>query len=198
MTMRHTTALTGGIGVGKSVVARILRVLGYEVIDCDSCARDIMDRSDLIKSQLADRISPRVIDSGNNIDRRLLASIVFSDSRMLDTLNSIVHESVRQHIRRRASDPGGSRLFVETAILYQSGIDRMADEVWQVTAPDEIRVARVIERNHIPADEVMARIRSQHFVPDNPHPHVFDIVNDGFTPLLPRILYLLNNKPLES
>ncbi|MDE6165232.1 MAG: dephospho-CoA kinase, partial [Muribaculaceae bacterium] len=84
---------------------------------------------------------------------------------------------------------GGSRpIFVETAILYQSGIDRMVDEVWEVTAPFEERVARVMARDGIDREAVCRRIESQKIVVDSPHENVKVIINDGFTPLLPQII----------
>ncbi len=188
----HLTAITGGIGAGKSVVSRILRTLGYEVFDCDIEARRLMDADPEIKRRLKEEISPETVTDNGTIDRRRLSEIVFADKSMLEKLNAIVHASVRDDIDRWRSHPERTnRLFVETAILYESGLDRMVDDVWCVTAPEDIRIARVIARNNCSEDDVRARIESQNFIPAHPHPNVFDIINDGFEPVLPRVLSLL-------
>lgn len=192
MTLPRLTAITGGIGAGKSVVSRALRVMGYEVFDCDSEAKLIMDSDDAIKLRLISDISPAAVLSDGTIDRRHISSIVFSDPVKLAALNAIVHEAVRRRISDWQQEPHRSgRLFVETAILYQSGLDAMVDDVWEVIAPQEIRILRVIARNNCDRQTVIDRIKSQTFLPDKPHPAVHLIDNDGFEPIIPQILALL-------
>ena len=192
MTRTHLTAITGGIGAGKSVVSQVLRTLGYEVFDCDIEARRLMDSDQDIKHRLSSEISPETVNADGLIDRRRLSEIVFSDKIMLERLNSIVHSSVREEIERwRTLDRPNDRIFVETAILYESGLDRMVDAVWLVDAPEEIRITRVMSRNKCTADEVRARIQSQKYIPEQPHSSVYNILNDGFEPVLPQILSLL-------
>lgn len=190
--MRCLIAISGGIGCGKSVVASILRRSGYPVYDCDSEAKRLMDSSQTIKCRLAAEIHDSVIADGR-IDRRRLSELVFSDRDKLMTLNSIVHSEVRDDIVRWVGSCGDGPLFIETAILYQSGLDRMVDEVWEVVAPMDDRIRRVMRRNGCPAAEVKARIASQTIVAESPHRLVYEIVNDGFTPVLPRIEALLDN-----
>lgn len=194
MTRTRLTAITGGIGAGKSVVSRALRVMGYEVFDCDSEAKIIMDSDDEIKRRLSSEISSSAVSPDGSIDRSLISSIVFSDPTKLVALNAIVHQAVRNRISDWQKEPhSADRLFVETAILYQSGLDAMVDDVWEVVAPEEIRILRVMERNNCDRRNVIERIKSQSFLPDTPHPAVHIIDNDGFTPILPRILALLFN-----
>ncbi|MDE7458346.1 MAG: dephospho-CoA kinase [Muribaculaceae bacterium] len=137
-------------------------------------------------------MSPLSVSSDGIIDRRHISSVVFSDKSKLEQLNSIVHTAVRQRIIEWRAEPHKSdRLFVETAILYQSGLDALVDEVWDVIAPDEIRIMRVINRNKCDRSAVIDRIKSQSFLPENPHPIISTIVNDGFTAVIPQILDLL-------
>lgn len=187
----HLIAVTGGIGAGKSVVSKMLRAMGYPVYDCDTRAKELMDSSPEIKAAIAARISPEVIGSDQSIDQPLLASIVFAEPEKLAALNSIVHNAVIADLDAWARD---LRLaFVETAILYQSGLDRMVDQVWQVEAPRQIRIERVMHRNCISESQVMARINSQDdFRPSRLHPVIHTLDNDGFRPLLPRIESLLS------
>lgn len=186
-----TVAITGGIGAGKSVVSRILRAMGHEVYDCDSEAKRLMDSSATIKRRLAGEIHRDTITPDGEIDRKALAAIVFSDAAKLKALNAIVHGSVRDDIAARIAGSRENIFFFETAILYQSGLDRMADRVWEVTAPNEVRIYRVMKRNSCAAGEVAGRIASQQFIPGKPHPRIDIITNDDVTPVLPRIVSLL-------
>ncbi|MDE6485710.1 MAG: dephospho-CoA kinase [Duncaniella sp.] len=187
-----TVAVTGGIGSGKSVVSRILAAMGYEVYDCDRNARLLMDGSDEIKRLIADRISEDAIADGV-IDRRKLGEIVFNDPMMLSRLNSIVHGAVRDHFTEYRKNHSGL-IFFETAILSESGFDTLAQRVWEVIAPQELRIERVMKRNNLTRKEVEVRIASQsstaaaHF-----HSSVDTIVNDGAMSLLQQVTKLLQN-----
>ncbi|MDE7136779.1 MAG: dephospho-CoA kinase [Muribaculaceae bacterium] len=187
-------AISGGIGSGKSVVAKILRLLGYEVYDCDSEAKRLMDESAEIKDSLRKLMGEGVINADLSINRRRLAEIVFSDSEKLLTLNGIVHGAVKNDIltwretRKSKREP----IFVETAILYQSGIDKMVDYIIEVTAPIEIRVQRVMNRNGLKREEVLQRIESQQIQQFTPHSNILYVDNGGDQPLLPQITALLS------
>ncbi|MCI9606879.1 MAG: dephospho-CoA kinase [Muribaculaceae bacterium] len=185
-------ALTGGIGCGKSVVARILGILGYEVYDCDSRAKALMDADSCIKTQIRETLCDKAVDANGNIDRRLLAEIVFSDQRKLEVLNGIVHSAVRKDLLNWHC--GDKPAFVETAILYQSGLDRIVDAVWDVAAPPELRIERVMARNGLSRRQVIDRIEAQDsFEVLSPHPVVCSILNDGVMPVLPQVLSLLSS-----
>lgn len=190
--MTKLVAIVGGIGSGKSVVARMVAAMGYDVYDCDSRAKALMDTDDSIKRSIADEVCAEAI-VGSKIDRRRLSAVVFSDLRKLERLNSIVHESVRSDLRAWVFKSRGRVAFVETAILYQSSLDKMVDEVWEVTAPEEERVRRVMLRNGMTAEEVRSRIKAQDdYVAERRHERVFAVVNDGATAVLPRVLELLS------
>ena len=188
-------AITGGIGAGKSVISRSLTVMGYEVYDCDSRAKEIIDNSEEIKSEISRRISSAVIDKDCRLDRRALASIVFSDKNKLKILNDITHGAVRQDIAEWTNKvrESGKVMFVETAILYESGIDKMVDCVWEVTAPYEIRIGRVMSRDKTERGSVEKRIAMQSQQPVEPHQDVHIIINDGCQSVIGRLIGLLNN-----
>ena len=129
--MKTLTAITGGIGSGKSVVSRVLRILGYPVYDCDSAAKSLMDADEEIKRRLIDEIDSLAVVDGV-IDRRRIAEVVFADAEKLAALNAIVHAAVREDIASWVFSQDSDRLFVETAILYESGLNRMVDAEWRV------------------------------------------------------------------
>lgn len=197
MKSRQITAITGGIGAGKSVVCDMLRVMGYEVFDCDSEAKQLMDNDADIKCRLNEEIHPSAVRADGTIDRERIASIVFADNDKLNTLNNIVHHAVRKRIGEWADEKTDSdRLFVETAILYQSGLDKIADDVLEIIAPERIRILRVIKRNGCDEATVRSRIESQKFIPAKPHPRITEIVNDGFEPVIPQLQKYLSKNHL--
>ncbi len=197
--MARLIAIAGGIGSGKSVVSRILRAMGNKVYDCDTEARRLMDNDENIKCRIKECIAPEVILADRSIDRRRLAAIVFADKKMLDSLNGIVHSAVRDDISRwKAANEKYGTLWVESAIIYESGIDAMVDEVWDVTAPVELRIERVMSRNSMSREEVIRRIDAQSAVNYEPHPRVRTIVNDEVTPLLPQIQRLIASSALPA
>lgn len=192
MTTDFIIALYGGIGSGKSVVSRILRAIGYKVYDCDTEAKRIMDNSPAIKEFLVRRISPEAVREDGVIDRSIVSKVVFSDSEALNDLNHTVHGAVAEDFLQWSELHRGIK-FIETAILYQSGLNEYVDEVWEVSAPAEIRIERVISRNNCLRSDVIRRIEAQDsYRPEKTHPYSFQIINDGFSPILPQIEELLN------
>ena len=186
-------AITGGIGSGKSVVSRIVSLLGFKVYDCDSRAKALVDRNRNLIERIASEVCHEALNEDYTLNRRVLAACVFSDQEALNRLNTLVHSSVRDDIAHWAEMSCESVLFVETAILYQSRLHLMVDEVWDVQAPDEVRVTRVMARNGISAEEVRLRIESQNFNPgDQRHESVTVILNDGIHALLPQVLSALS------
>ncbi|MBQ2045702.1 MAG: dephospho-CoA kinase [Muribaculaceae bacterium] len=185
-------AITGGIGCGKSVVSNILRALEYPVYDCDSEAKRLMNDSNYIKSEISKKISCEAIALDGSINRPVLAKIVFNDNKLLSQLNTIVHSAVKEDIINWTKQHQTQHtLFVETAILYQSGINLFVDEVWEIQAPIDLRINRVILRNNTTAEDVQSRINSQQHNIEKLHDNTKYIVNDNIKPILPQILNLI-------
>ena len=153
-----------------------------------------MDNSDVIKKTIATEISQEAITNTGDIDRKILAEIVFNDSNKLNILNNIVHSSIKDNIIKwKTINANQKLLFIETAILYQSGLDKVVSDVWEVYAPEDIRIKRVMCRNHISKKQVIARINSQQVPNIKLHPNTQTIINDDITPIIPQIQRLLLN-----
>lgn len=193
---RTLIAITGGIGAGKSVVSEILRVSGCYVYDCDDNAKRLMDSDARIKSRIINDIDPRAINADGSINRPLLSDIVFADKDKLATLNHIVHSAVFEDIAAQKRQCSDKILFVESAILYTSGLWRQVDEIWEVTADIETRVARVMRRNNLPREQVLRRIHSQSGEqrPSDCTLRVYTITNDDTTALLPQVWSALSER----
>lgn len=183
--------LTGGIGTGKSTVARILRLRGYEVYDCDLEAKRLMDESPEVRRSLRDRWGEDIYSARGELDRRKVAQYVFADRREKAWLDSLVHGLVRDDVKRWAAtrtDYRHDTVFVESAILFTSGLADICQEVWEVTAPLDIRVERVMKRSGLTREQAMARIDAQREEQKICRSrHTLQIVNDGATPLLDAI-----------
>lgn len=192
--VKRLVCITGGIGSGKSVVSRALRLAGYPVFDCDYEAKRIMDCSADVKGRLCEALGERILRGGGAIDRRVMADIIFSDEEKRKSVNAIVHGAVKDALAGWVDEGDAAVYFVETAIAAESGIDRMCDAIWLVTAPDETRIERVIARNGVDRNEVERRIASQRGELERvcAHRQVFLLDNGGGESLLIRINELLN------
>lgn len=204
MNCRPIIGITGGIGSGKSVVSRILRLLGYEVYDCDSEARLIMERSAEIRESLISRFGSEVVNQEGTLNRRHIADRVFGNAEELKWLNSIVHKAVREDVARRAeltaegdrSLPNGATvpLFVESAILATSGLAGMCCEVWLVDAPEGVRLERAMGRDGASRQEIKRRMEAQKTETDALAAYsVCRIDNSGCRSLLGQIGVLLGD-----
>lgn len=183
--------LTGGIGTGKSTVARILRLRGYEVYDCDLEAKRLMDESTEVRRSLRDRWGEEIYSAEGELDRCKVAGYVFADCREKAWLDSLVHGLVRDDLKMWIDTHSGyshDTVFVESAILFSSGLADMCQEVWEVTAPPDIRVKRVMKRSGLTREQALARIEAQKEEQKICRSvHTLKIVNDGTTPLLDSI-----------
>ena len=182
--------ITGGIGSGKSVIAKQLREMGYAVYDTDSEAKRLIVEDAAVRKQMIQLFGSDVYKDGI-YQTAFVAQRVFTDKSLLAQLNAIVHPAVRADILRWATMQdslsfrkglGVGLCFVECAILYQAGFDALCDKVVAVTAPEDIRLKRVIARDHSTMDKVRARMRAQNAEQDLLRADIV-VNNDGQTPL---------------
>lgn len=188
-------AIIGGIGSGKSVVSRLLSLMGYPVYDCDSNAKRLMDESEDIHRGLVDIFGPPAV-TPEGINRAYIASIAFKDAEKLSKLNSLVHPAVLHDFDRWAQQ-NGEIVFVETAILSESGMSKSVDAVWSVEAPLECRVERVMVRNAMSRQDVMRRISSQATTIPDEITSVTHLINDDSHALIPQIVAAIQREHPE-
>lgn len=153
--------ITGGIGAGKSVISRILRLRGFGVYDCDYEARRLMEENAGIREVLTCRYGQDLY-AGGILCRPMLAGKIFGDEKERLFVNSVVHGAVREDVRRwYACDPERN-IYVESAILFESGLADDCREIWIVTAPPEVRLRRAMARDpHADEADLRRRIEAQ-------------------------------------
>lgn len=154
--------LTGGIASGKSTVAKRLSELGAAVFDADAVSREIMNDPGVIR-RIRRAFGRSVFNDDGALDRRKLASVVFASEEKLKKLERITHPFIAELLKTRAAEAEacGKIVFVDAALLIESGFDRLCSAVWLVTAPMETRILRAMSRDGMTRDEVMARISKQ-------------------------------------
>lgn len=153
--------LTGGIGSGKTTVARIFNMLNVPVYNSDDAGRKITDKDPMLKSAIKDQFGADVFDENENLDREKLSAIVFNDSSALSKLNAIIHPAVAEDFKTWRDNQSRPYVIKETAILFEHDLDKHLDGVIVVAAPDELRIKRVMHRNGITEEAVRKRIRQQ-------------------------------------
>lgn len=156
--------ITGGIGSGKSTLAQIIRDKGYPVFDSDTEARKIQNNDQQVIQSTKELFGEDVY-KGGELDRKWVASQVFKDSEKLRALTNIVHPAVRDSMVKWAQQYSHKELlFIESAVLFEGGFYRLMDKIILVTAPESIRIQRVMQRDGISEAQVIERIKSQ--IPD--------------------------------
>ena len=152
--------ITGGIGSGKSTVCRLFAQKGIAVYDSDAAAKRLMQEDGALRRQLAGRFGEGTFRDGV-LDRAYLAGIVFADPQALADLNALVHPVVMRDFDAWAARQEGSYVILESAILFEAGLDGCVDKTVAVLAPRELRIERTCRRDGCGADQVVRRIAAQ-------------------------------------
>ena len=155
--------ITGGIGSGKTTVCKLFEKLGVPVYYADDWAKWLMNNHDSLKRQLISNFGDKVYMDGL-LDRKYLAAIVFADQLKLNQLNQIVHPVVFDHLMNWQNEQEQKDVpfsLKEAALLYESGSYKELDKIIVVTAPLELRIKRVMQRDQTDEKSVQDRIDKQ-------------------------------------
>ena len=150
--------LTGGIGSGKSTIAAELSRRGFPVYDTDCEAKRIIVHNPAVRSQVETLFGSDVFDGDTYLTAKVAAQ-VFANPDLLHRLNAIVHPAVMFELRHWAKDK--TLCFVESAILYESGLSTLCDKIVYIDAPEAIRLARTVARDHCTTEQAQSRIHAQ-------------------------------------
>lgn len=152
--------LTGGIGSGKTTIARMFQDLGIPVYISDIEAQKVIETDPVIKRRIIEEFGELAYIDGK-YNRRYIADIVFNDKHKLQKLNNIVHPALALHFQRWKDMQKSLYIIKEAAILFESGAYKQCDYIITVTAPEQERIRRVLERDQVTEKLVRERIRNQ-------------------------------------
>lgn len=186
--MSFKIAVTGGIGSGKSLLSRILDILGIPVYDCDSRARALMTESREIRAELIRLAGTSAYLENGALNKPYLARFLFASQENAQRVNAVVHPRVREDFRQWAiARKEHPIVALESAILYEASFEDEADQVWLVSAPLPLRVQRAVCRDASAPEKVMARVQQQ--LPEEVLKEQADVVvvNDDKSALWPQI-----------
>lgn len=152
--------ITGGIGSGKSTVCRLFEQKGVAVYDSDAAAKRIMREDAAVRDAVAARFGVQAYKNGE-LDRSYLAGVVFNDPQALQALNAMVHPAVLRDFEAWAERQQGDYVILESAILFDAGLEKSVDKTLAVLAPEALRVERTCRRDQSDPEMVRRRIAAQ-------------------------------------
>lgn len=167
--------LTGGTGSGKSTVAEVLSTYGYKIIDADAISRQVTAKGSPALKELADYFGADVIMEDGSLDRKLLREKAFSDEKSMEALTKIVTDKIIEKSKEEITE----KCVFDAPTLLENGLQSLVDIVIVVTARKELRIKRVMERDHVTRKQVLAVMNKQ--MPDREKVKYADIVikNNG-------------------
>jgi len=152
--------LTGGIGSGKTTVSGMFAALGVPVYNSDLEAKRLMRTSRTLRQKISDLLGKGAYQ-GSELQRQYVAEKVFKDAHLLKELNAIVHPAVKRHFRRWAAKQNFPYVIQEAAILFENGSYPAFDKMILVTAPEEVRIARILQRDDTTRKSILERMGHQ-------------------------------------
>lgn len=182
--------VTGGIGSGKSVICKIFSILGTPVYDADSRAKYLMQNDVELKSEIKKEFGGETYNESGILNSKFLANQVFSNETRLKKLNKLVHPVVRIDFEKWANSQKGAEYIIEeAALLFETGSYKNLDSVILVTAPENLRITRVLERDKNRTENDVRQIINRQWAEERKM-KLADIIikNDGIKPVLPEVL----------
>lgn len=188
--MKLIVGLTGGIGSGKSEVARLFELLGIAVYFADEASKNLVDCNPEIKDKLVHAFGSKVYNN-SKLDRKVFASLIFQNDDSLALANKIIHPYVFDDFENWIKTQSQSHyLVIEAAILFESRANERLNKIIVVYSPEELRIARVMKRDGCTREEVLSRMNKQ--IPEDEKIKLADFIlyNDEKQMLIPQVLDL--------
>lgn len=182
--------ITGGIGSGKTTVCRIFEQLGVPVYYADSRAKALMTQNKTIVEGITKLFGRNAYLHDGTLNNAHIASMAFNDNSLLASLNALVHPQVGIDFESWASKQKSAYILKEAALLFESGSYKNLDAIIMVSAPENLRIERVLERDKTTHEAVIKRINNQWPESEKMQLSDYIIVNDGQSMLVPQVLNL--------
>jgi dephospho-CoA kinase len=181
--------LTGGIGSGKSVIAKIFSTLGIPVFYADVAAKNVMHEDGMLKQKIKETFGEASYDN-ETLNRKYISDIVFKDPFRLEQLNAMVHPATIAAAEKWMKQQNAPYAIKEAALLFEAGSTEGLDYIIGVYAPQHLRIQRVMQRDNVLREEVLARMNHQINEEMKMRLCDFVIVNDEQQLVIPQVLKL--------
>lgn len=188
--------ITGGIGAGKSLVAEIIKAMGYPVYNSDELAKELTESNPKIKEGLILLFGEEIYQN-DTLNKFALAQAIFSDESLREKVNALIHPIVREDFNLWVLAQNNSLVFNESAILFETGSFKNFDAIILVYAPTELRIKRIIKRDNCSENEVLKRMNSQFSDEEKYQLTESRVLNDEQTPLLVQVEKIILNLSLS-
>lgn len=184
--------ITGNIASGKSTVENIIKEFGYDVFDADEMTHRILNEA---KSDIVKIFSEEDVITNGQIDRKKIATIVFSDNNKLKILESIIHPKVKQEILNILNSCQNKKaVFVSVPLMFEAGFEDIFDKIIFVSAPENLRLKRLMLRNNLTEEDALKRIKSQLPESNKISKSSYTIKNDSdIEQIIPQIKVILSD-----
>ena len=189
--------ITGGIGSGKTTVAKIFEVLGIAVYYADEAAKRLMIKDASLKEKIEQTFGKDTYDNGI-LNRAKVSSLVFNNPEKLALLNSIVHPATIADADKWMQQQITPYVLKEAALIFESGSNKMLDKMIGVFTPIELRIQRVMQRDNISEEAVKTRISKQMDEAEKMRLCDYVITNDERELLIPQVLKIHEDLMKES
>lgn len=153
--------ITGGLGSGKSYICRLIEEMGYPVLDTDTVAKDIMSTDPTLKKQVIHLFGEQAYFKNGTLNRAHLAEIIFSDKEKRTQLNDHIHPAVYRAVDNWCAKQDSPLLFIESALMIDTGYYKELDNIILVITPIEERMERILKIESHTLEEILARINAQ-------------------------------------
>ncbi len=185
-------AVTGNIGSGKSIVSRMLSIMGVPVYDCDSNAKRLMQCDASLVQSLKRMFGEECYNADGSLNRQWLAARIFTDKDNIVRVNALVHPKVKEDFVSWAAQAGSDIVAVESAILYESGMIDVVDKVLVVWADEETSIKRVVKRGGLTRSQVVSRLQNQMSADELLLLSDYSLRNDGDTAIQPLLVEIID------
>lgn len=183
-----TVGITGGIGSGKSTICRIFEVMEIPVFNADAEARRLQNEDPNIRSSMISLLGYEVYND-DGLNRKLVSELVFNNKLLLDQLNKIIHPATLIAFEKWKQNYSSNQYVIkEAAILFESKSNIGLDKIIVVSAPEELRIERIIKRDNISRQQIISRMNNQLTDEERIAKADFIIVNDEKSAIVPQVL----------